>query len=62
MVCFGVVGGCRNRGHPRKRWSDDLDAFFGAQGLPRDSWKNVAQSRDTWHNLEDSFVAQSWYR
>ena len=50
-------GGRRSRGHPCKRWSDDLDEFFHRMdGSPRGYWQLVAQNREPWHCLEDRFV------
>ena len=50
------------RGHPCKRWTDDLDAFFYRRdGLPTWIWKAIAQDRQEWQILESEFVAQTWH-
>ena len=55
--------GSRSRGHPTKRWADDLDCFFGERfGLLRGLWRDAAQDREHWASLEDEFVSQSWFR
>ena len=39
--------GRRSRGHPCKRWSDDLDIYFDKKdGSPRGCWFHVAQHRE----------------
>ena len=53
----------RGRGHPCKRWTSDLDAYFyHVDGTPRWVLKAEAQNRERWEKLEDGFVAQAWYR
>jgi len=53
----------RGRGHPCKRWTSDLDAYFyHLDGTPRWVWKAVALDRERWHALEERFVSQAWYR
>ena len=55
--------GHRPRGHPPKRWTNDLDAFsFHLDGAPRWIWKAAAQNRDKWQELEDRFVERRWYK
>ena len=56
---------CSNwgRGHPCKRWTNDLDSFFYSRdGTPRWVWKIVAQDREKWQSLEDVFIAKAWYK
>ena len=49
--------GRRRRGHPCKRWSDDLDAYFNRRdGSPKGCWLHVAQSRELWQSMEDGYV------
>jgi len=53
----------RERGHPPKRWTNDLDAFFyRLDGTPQLGWKLVARDRAKWQSLEDEFVEHAWYR
>ena len=53
----------RGRGHPPKKWSTDLDAYFyNLDGIPRGLWISVAQDRNRWHSLEESFVQKSWFK
>ena len=53
----------RGRGHPCKRWTSDLDAYFYyLDGTPRWVWKAVALNRERWQALEERFVSQAWYR
>ena len=53
----------RQRGHPCKRWSTDLDAFFcHVEGVPQGVWKDMAQNRERWQKLEDRFISKSWYK
>jgi len=55
--------GSRSRGHPTKRWADDLDLFFGQRfGFLKGLWREAAQDREHWASLEDEFVSQSWLR
>ena len=62
LVTWCPSQGARHQGHPRKRWVDDLDAFFLLNGaLPKGSWVHVAQDRDLWRSLEADFVRQAWY-
>ena len=62
LLDFVPAEGCRQRGHPCKRWSSDLEAFFSANGCSdKGFWKHVAQSRETWASLEDEFANRSWY-
>lgn len=52
----------RERGHPPKRWTNDLDAFFyHLDGTPHLAWKLVARDRAKWQSLEDDFVSRAWY-
>ena len=51
--------GKRAQGRPRIRWSDSLDAFFTHrqnEDTAYVTWGGIAQSRETWHDLEDEFV------
>ena len=51
--------GKRAQGRPRIRWSDSLDAFFTYrqhEDTAYATWGGIAQSRETWHDLEDDFV------
>ena len=48
--------GYRHRGHPLKRWTDDLDAFFAAWGFEKGGWTTVAQQRLLWRNIENDFI------
>ena len=51
----------RGRGHPSRRWTDDLDAFFyHLLGTPRWIWKAAALDREEWHRHEEEFVASRW--
>ena len=53
----------RGCGHPCKRWTSDLDAYFyHIDGAPRWVWKAVALNRERWQALEERFVSQAWYR
>lgn len=63
VLTWQPSGGCRNRGHPSKRWADPLDAFFFERdGSPRNYWKSAARNRESWSTLEKEFVAKSWHR
>ena len=63
LMCWEPLWSNRMRGHPPKRWTTDLDAFFHSlNGTPRCVWKWEAQDRNRWQHLEDSFVAKAWYR
>ena len=49
--------GRRDRGHPCKRWVDDLNSFFNRRdGSPNGCWHAVAQNREQWQSLEEAFV------
>ena len=53
----------KRRGHPRKRWTNDMDAFFfHKEGAPRWIWKFKARNREGWQTLEDEFVEKAWYK
>ena len=53
----------RGRGHPVKRWTTELDAyFFHLEGVPSGIWIAIALDRDRWHLLEDGFVRKAWSR
>ena len=63
VLYFKPVGGSRPRGHPCKRWTDDLDHFFGVScgcTMPGD-WIYVAADRDKWSSLEEEFCS-FWVR
>ena len=49
------ANGFRYRGRPLKRWSDDADAFFASIGYGRGAWREVAQQREFWKQLENDF-------
>ena len=49
--------GLRGRGHPNKRWSDDLDEFFWkSHGLLPGGWLDLCSERESWQELSDAFV------
>ena len=59
---FRPKGGGRSRGHPCKRWAQELDDFFSAtHALDRGEWTAMVHKREVWKSLEDSFVAY-WVR
>ena len=63
VLTWSPQQGHRQRGHPKKRWTHDFDAFFMEhQGLPKGTWTVVAQNRALWRSFEDAFIAQAWYR
>ena len=63
LLDWEPICGHRSRGHPPKRWTNDLDAFFfHLDGVPRWIWKATAQDREKWQVLEDSFVERRWYK
>eukprot|EP00973_Karenia_brevis_P085729 11892679-Karenia_brevis.AAC.1 len=54
--------GYRDRGHPKKRWTDELDAFLKYKwGAPKKFWLAAAQDRDAWKRLENEFVHSPWF-
>jgi len=54
--------GYRARGHPKKRWTTDIDAYLNhALGVPSGFWLVVAGDREKWQRLENGFVNSSWY-
>ena len=58
VLHFRPRDGSRQQGHPCKRWSDDLEHFFGAaHGLQGGQWKSLVTPREQWHALEEVFVA-----
>ena len=50
--------GRRKVGHPKTRWSDDIDAFFAERdaNFGKSDWLLVAQNREEWANLEPEFA------
>ena len=50
-------GGHRNRGHPRKRWQDDLNEFFKHKNL---KWYTLARLREKWKRWEEDFIKEDW--
>ena len=49
--------GSRARGHPCKRWTDELDGFFKeAHGLAPGEWLLTCKCRESWVALSDAFV------
>lgn len=53
----------RGRGHPCKRWTNDLDSFFYKRdGGPWWICKFVAHDQEKWQALEDYFVVTFWHR
>ena len=47
----------RNEGHPRKRWTDDIDDYLKAQGI-QETCVNTATNSTTWNKLERGYVQQ----
>eukprot|EP00973_Karenia_brevis_P054834 7623296-Karenia_brevis.AAC.1 len=58
LLKFQPRCGHRNRGHPVKRWCDDIIHFFVTRGYAKDAWMDVAQDRDRWIALESDYVQQ----
>ena len=50
-------GGTRKRGHPERRWTDDLDKFFGQMvEAGTGEWRALADDRGAWKLHEGEFV------
>jgi hypothetical protein len=52
--------GHRRKGHPHKRWNEDLVNYFKVnldEKGPIDSWKHQAIDRDIWKEFEIDFLA-----
>eukprot|EP00973_Karenia_brevis_P095134 12425838-Karenia_brevis.AAC.1 len=60
LVGWAPSNGYRRPGHPCKRWADDLRVCCRWASVG--SWLDVAQDRDAWNALEETFVSQPWYQ
>ena len=57
VLSWTPEGGCRARGRPHRRWTDDLDDFFKHyHDLQPDDWRELATNREVWKQLESVFV------
>eukprot|EP00973_Karenia_brevis_P041314 5718072-Karenia_brevis.AAC.1 len=57
VVQWKPQGAYRSVGHPKKKWHDDLDAFFRRKsGSSKGLWLAVAQDRDKWKALECQYA------
>ena len=59
VLDFVPLSGLRRVGHPQKRWSEDIVKFFEQMHGPGTDWKEIAQFRSVWQELEQEFV--TWY-
>ena len=58
VMAFSPRSGSRCRGHPTRRWTDDLDDFFlFAHALRTGEWQQLAHGRETWTSLEEAFCS-----
>ena len=58
MPYWQPFAGSRGRGHPPRRWTDDLDDFFKeSHGLERGEWLLLCPDRIAWQDLNEPFVA-----
>ena len=48
--------GERKQGHPRKRWADQLNAYFLQYDCETDFWLIAAQEREEWENMTNNFI------
>ena len=63
MLSWKPQSGYRDPGHPKKRWTTDLDTFMNKQcDLPSGFWFGVAGQREEWHKLESHFVQEAWFQ
>ena len=56
MLDWQPVGGARRVGRPVARWEDSIVNFVRSH---KGDWRKLAQDRDAWSNLEESFVEQN---
>ena len=56
MLDWQPVGGTRRVGRPVARWEDSMVNFVRNH---KGDWRKLAQDRDAWSNLEESFVEQN---
>ena len=47
-----VRTGNRSRGHPRRRWQDDITQYIGA------TWSRTAKNRANWRRLAEGYFQQ----
>ena len=62
VLDFVPQGGGRLRGHPCKRWAEEIDYFFAsAHSVNKGEWTGMAGNREVWRTLEDAFIS-FWMR
>eukprot|EP00973_Karenia_brevis_P019315 2647724-Karenia_brevis.AAC.1 len=56
LLRFQPLHGYRDRGHPVKRWADDINRLFMSKGYAKDAWLDIAQDRERWTSFEEEFI------
>ena len=63
MLIWEPQSGYRNPGHPKKRWTTDIDAFMNKEFNPQSGfWLGAAGQREEWQSLETQFVQEAWFQ